>query len=393
MFDIKKELPPVNNFQRIGFEMEGVGYVSMNWGKRRPDTEHADFYEAIKKTKLVRSESYDDFRGVYLSPEVAIDNIGYQHPAELISSPHLLSSKSLDKLRESFKKAMTSKDSKVNHLLKVQSAVLNDARHDTHESLNKENYTVSTRWNQVYCKPGRNLQTTVGIAAAMLLSDDLSTRNKVVNMLIFDTRKQVRVKELLKASICIQRVLVKSKYAIFDQSADINTYYMRLRLSIFMYLLYAYMPVLYAKNPLGYKKDIYGANFKGYSSFHGCGVPCRVSLREHLSKNPGLQRIIVKDIFDSMSESEIALWIIQGCTEPHGVFDLCCVGEEGFSIVTAVSKRFSIPNFYYSNRLYTVVECREGDAPLNQLMAQFLKGDISANGFIEVLKANCIYKE
>lgn len=383
--EVGEEFAPSVDIQRIGIELEGIGTVGVKWGKAKPKTTSDGFHQVFKRTPLVRSNSYDKGRGVYIVPEdTDPSSYGKLGPAELVSNPHALDKQGLNDLRASYKKAMV-RNSSTNPMLKPQKAVLKDIRKSDDSTFNSKRYSATTRWGQSpLTKVGGSLQVTIGVEVDKLISDDKPTRIKVVEMLVGDATKRQKVRDLLLAAICIEQTLTADgrPFAAFRSRPQ------GVRLSVFMYLLNIFVDKA-ASSPNTWSKTTFGANFKGDSSFWGCGADsAKEALAAQLSSNPDLETQIVRDILEMMKREGLAQWVIDGIQQKKSLFSLSDVGNSGLSMQTDVEKWFSIPNFFYKEKLYTVVESREKNSGLNIKMAQFLNEELSADALLNELRSS-----
>ncbi|WP_157644789.1 hypothetical protein [Burkholderia ubonensis] len=383
---VGEEFSPQKDSQKIGIELEGIGTVSVKWNKSGYD-KHQNFHDVFKRTPLVRSGSFGEGRGVYIVPEDVDEGYGERGPAELVSNPHNLNKQGLGYLLSSYKKAMSG-NSATNAMLKPQEAQLKDPTQSEEGVFNRSQYTATTRWNRrVLGAVAGSLQTTIGVEVRKLLSDDKQTRIKIVEKLIGDSSKRQATRDLLLAAICVEKVLTRRDNPLeaYKDKAD------GIRLAIFMYLLNAFQVEArdFAKSPQTWAKVTYGANFKGDSSFDGCGVVgAKEALAEWLSENPELKNVLIKDIVDEMNRQGLAPWVVGKMQGVKRVFSLEAVGGPGLSMQTAVEGWFSIPNFFSNGRLYTVVESREKESGLNKNMASFLNGKIGVENLIQEFERN-----
>lgn len=383
--EVGKEFPPNSGLQRIGIELEGIGTIQMVWGRNKPDKRSVQFGDVFKRTPLLRSLSFSDEHGVYIVPEEIGDKklIGKTAPAELVSNPHILDKRNLERLRNSIQKAK-SIDPKNNFLHVKQNATLRDVRESSDSEFNLAKYTSTTRWGgHVPHKISGNLQTTIGVPVYKLLSDDKATRIKVVEMLIGDATKRQMVRDLLLAAICIERVLTDQGGVLASVTRNRDG----IRLSIFMYLLNTFA-IQVDPTDLQWGKNIYGAHFKGDSSFHGCGVDGVTTLLSvPISRNPLLGGALFSKVITEMSRVGLNQKFINTIKERESLFSFNQVnlGGEGLSMQTFYEDWFAIPNFIYKGKLHTVVESRERTSGLNINMAGYLNGEMTTEDFLKKL--------
>jgi hypothetical protein len=370
---IDEELAPKAEPVRIGIELEGVGTVQTTWGKKSHERmmvkdEQENFHDVFKRTPLVRSNSFEGSvsRGVYIVPEDVDKTYGTFGPAELVSAPHLLNTSSLDHLRNSVKKALSSGDSPMRG--RTQDAVLHDPRLDSSDDFNAAQMTASTRWGKgSMTKVSGSLQTTMGVAVSNLLSDVKSTRIQTVELLIGDPEKRLRTRDLLLGAICIEQCLTRTGgplEAYAPQSEGI-------RLAALMHLINFFAPNEKAE----WGKDSFGAHFKGNSSFVGCGVADSNDILKLALQLPGTKdkATLMTEIVAKMKENGLNEWVSKGIASKK--FNLEKMGQPGLSMQTTQEDWYSIPNFLQNSKLYTVVESREKTSNLNQKMATFLNGN------------------
>lgn len=371
---IRDEAAPAVGRVRIGIELEGVGTVSTKW------TDEAilalpNFHDVFKRTKLVRSNSFNAGRGVYITPEDSND-FGKTGPAELVSSPHQFDVTNLNHLRNSVKKALKPMVQVPNPARQGQmKSVLNPMRARAHEAeyLDEtgddtdlfQHAVAESRWAlNPQAKIAGSLQTTLGVAAARLLSNVARTRANVVTLLVGDAKKREKVLDILSAAIRAQQWLTTAGNPLAAYSAQS----FRIRMVMFMYLANKAARVLGGV----WTKTALGANFKGYSSFVGCGVGANNDLLTSGIAALGLDADTVRtNLLNAMKNNGAHTWLTQAL---DGHLELDEIGKPGLSIQTDVEGWFAIPNFIVNNRLYTVVESREKASLLNIKMVEFLNG-------------------
>ncbi|VVP04006.1 hypothetical protein PS880_02968 [Pseudomonas fluorescens] len=370
---IDAEFAPKSEPVRIGIELEGVGTVQTTWEKKSHQRmmerdEEENFHDVFKRTPLVRSKSFDEgvSRGVYIVPEDVDKTYGTFGPAELVSAPHLLDISSLNHLRHSVKKALTSGDSPMRG--RTQNAVLHDPRLEPSDDFNAAQMTASTRWGKGnMTKVSGSLQTTMGVAVSNLLSDVKNSRIQTVELLIGDPEKRQRTRDLLLGAICIEQCLTRTGgplEAYAPQSEGI-------RFAAFMHLVNFFGP----KEKAEWGKDSFGAHFKGGSSFVGCGVADSNDILKLALQLPGTKdkATLMTEIVAKMEDNGLSEWVSKGIASKK--FNLEKMGQPGLSMQTTQEDWYSIPNFLQESKLYTVVESREKTSNLNQKMVEFLNGN------------------
>ncbi len=373
---IDQEAAPVNDDVRIGIELEGVGSVMTSW-KNKKVINAKNFHDVFKRTPLVRSNSFNDNRGVYIVPEDS-KTFGTNSPAELVSSPHAFNVESLNHLRDSVKKALKSSIQVPNPALKGKTkTVMNPMRSREHAATLKDprlannhpfqSNVATTRWaaNQ-HVKIAGSLQTTIGVSVGQLVANDGDTRDGVVKLLIGDVEKQSYTNDLLWAAIQIQSYLTSAGGPLYTyQNRAIG-----IRFAAFMYLVRYFAGALAGKGK--WAKTALGANFKGYSSFVACAVEANNNiLTQRLLTGPKNAATVKAEMIQAMVDTDVEEWITGNLDN----FEIEQIGQPGHSLQTSVEKWFSIPNFKHNNRLYTVVEAREKNAILNIKMCEFLNGE------------------
>lgn len=377
MPNITDEATPTAKSIRVGIELEGFGRINTKWETGEEVViQEPSFYNVFKRTPLVRSNSFNEASGlgVYLTPEDADQDYGLSSPVELVSNPHPFTLTGLGKLSDSVRKAMLS----TSPMRKAQTATLRDKRAPVVDPVSGK--IATSKWEYHRAKIGRNLQTTIGVSVEKLLSIKPKVRELAAQTLILDENRRSWLLDLVVASVAMQRTLTEVGGPL--ENLITKKERLGLRLAIFMYLIR-----VFARYCLGKKvwaKDAFGANFKGYSSFIGCGA---ANNNDILKAAYGVNLVRKAEIQNDLLEAvRVAApqWLDTYLTAE---LDIDNIGQPGLSTQTAVQEWFSIPNFYVSENLYTVVESREGESLLNQQMAQFLNGTITTSVFREAIKA------
>ncbi|HBO1217561.1 TPA: hypothetical protein ONA18_003959 [Pseudomonas aeruginosa] len=402
--NLTTEISPAQDTVRIGIELEGVGTVRIKWPeelghKSIKNLEHlraqTDFKDTLKRTPLLRSNSYDDFRGIYITPEEAQeDKLGVDHPAEMVSQPHTLDEQNLEFLRNSVYKALRSNlKGKIalstneqntrygnapdkypaipnGKVPTVQSgAAFSGMYTNSGEAFPTVNI-VQTIWGKQVPVLGGNLQVTCGIAVEQLFRQDPEQLSLMADFISRNEYK-TRYISLVVCTLAIVEALT-AQGEIFYGFADKRN---ELHLATYMFLLHHVAPIW--KPAVGYEKCAVGANFKGGSSFVGCGV----SNTNDLIPDSSYASVFAKmtDAITSTNATDKAN-ILSTLTSPQ-VIEL--YGKPGLSCQVHFDKWFSIPNFSDAGgNLYTVVEIRQHATGMNLEMAGFLGGRLTSNQFL-----------
>lgn len=357
---IDTEAAPLAGHPLIGIEVEGVGSVSSRWNNE-DIIQAANFHDIFKRTPLVRSRSYANFRGVYITPEDS-DNFGKSSPAELVSKPHRINDLNLLRLRNSVWKALGPRGVRTGQ--------------------NTFNYggtrTTDNRWGKFRPSSiGGSLQTTVGVGVHRLLSANANRRENCIKMLVGDRRKQRIVIAIAEAAVTAQQELFAAGAALWHHRNIPQIQIEGLRLSLFL----AFINVaLTQSNRLGgggsgWAKDALGANFKGFSSFIGTGT----------NNSNGILKLGARAMTYNDSDLVGRIRAVRGNgTITQAINDhvnntnnqlLSLIGQRGLSIQTAVEQWNAIPNITHNGHLYTVVECREKTSKVNINMCTFLNAE------------------
>jgi hypothetical protein len=406
--NLTNELSPAQDVVQIGIELEGVGQVSMKWpqelGHQTVKTfsqlrTQTDFPDSLKRTALLRSPSFDNLRhkghrGVSITPEDTSKlQLGKSHPAELVSHPHILDEANLNALRSSVHKALQSnlsgKESlstgaanqrygtaptapitfpKVGTMAIEQSARPFSGISNTQTPL--ELTIESTHWTRkVPATIGGNLQITCGIAVEQLFRRDLEQLKDMAQFLSRDPCK-ARFITLVLASTAIVDALCSEGEVFFAFAGK----RVGLQLMVFMFLLHHM-----AKKWKGaYEKEALGANFKGCSSFVGCGVSDtndNIPVDSYANTYQRLTRALDE------SSGELRHEVMQ-CLPSADVIEK--LGKPGLSMQVHYDKWHAIPNFMDANgNLYTVVEIRQRNTGMNLDMGGFLTGRLTARALLD----------
>ncbi|WP_440974593.1 hypothetical protein [Pseudomonas koreensis] len=377
MPNVTDESAPTNKSIRVGIELEGFGRINTKWETGEEVViQEPTFYNVFKRTPLVRSNSFNESTGlgVYLTPEDADDGYGFSSPAELVSNPHPFTPDNLTKLCNSVKKATLSSSP----MRKAQEATLQDKRAPVVDPVSGK--TVTSKWEYHRAVIGRNLQTTIGVSVEKLLSVKPKLRELAAQTLILDDSRRSWLLDLVIASIAMQKKLTEVG-GVLDTLTSKNEL-LGLRLAIFMYLVRVFASYCLGKKV--WAKDSFGANFKGYSSFIGCGAANNNDVLRVTYGVDLVRKAKIQDELLSAVRVDAPEWLDTYLTAE---LDIDNIGQPGLSTQTAVQEWFAIPNFYANNNLYTVVESREGESLLNQQMASFLNGKITNRVFHEGIKA------
>jgi hypothetical protein len=351
---VTHEGAPAADIVKIGIEVEGVGTVATKW-TNPPVVDPRDFHDVFKRMPLVRSKSYGDLRGVYINPEDG-DTFGTSGPAELVSRPHALTPESLALLRNSVWKAIRSSAAPT-----TGRAIYSDPRTPTGAS-----GVAASRWarHRGMARIAGSLQTTVGVAVGKLLGTSPDARAAVVTLLGGDATKKARLTDMLTAVVAAETYLTATRGPM-DGFAGRGG----LRLALFFAFWAPIRASIVAVSRRGWGKDALGCNFKGMSSFLGCGIPTAdLAWRAAIKQSKGAATLRAK-IITAITDAGGAGWVTRALTDD---WDLASVGQPGLSEQTSGEGWYALPNFTKDGRLFTIVECREKAAPLNVKMAAFL---------------------
>lgn len=355
---VTDEAPPAPGDVRVGIEVEGVGTISTKWDVV-PNVSAGDFHDVFKRMKLVRSNSFTSARGVYITPEDA-DTFGKQSPAELVSSPHLFTPRNLVFLRNSVWKALSPKGMRTGNDSFVDPRVAPPA---------PQAPTAISRWGAYAPKQiGGSLQTTIGVSTAKLLSDTAADRNAVIGLLVGDHKKADLAKDLLAAAVAAEGFLTQTGNPL----AAFVAKKLGIRLAVFFWLADSFGASITAKGQ--WTKESLGANFKGFSSFVGCGVAVnnnilKLGLAGTVGTSAQAKATFAGQLVQAIQAVTGKTWITDGLSAS---IDLDTLGQAGHAFQTSCEGWFAIPNFTAKGNLYTVVECREKAALLNMKMVAFL---------------------
>jgi len=354
---ITDESAPVVGHPLLGIEIEGIGTVRSVWNKA-DIIRAARFHAVFKRTALVRSRSFADLRGVYITPEDA-STFGKQSPAELVSKPHRLDNINLVRLRNSVWKALSPRGMRTG---KSKFTYRRRARHARH------------RW--AVHRPsaiGGSLQTTLGIGVHRLLSSNARERKLCIKTLVGGSRKQAIVIAIAEAAVIAQGALFKSGGALWHHRAMPPLQVEGLRLVLFLAFINFVLTetTRMGSGGSGWAKDALGANFKGYSSFIGCGVGSNDDI---MRRGVALTAYSDADLIDAIRQGRgngrVTKALNDCATDDNWMLDN--IGVRGLSIQTDVEQWRAIPNFTHNGHLYTVVECREKASKVNVKLREFL---------------------
>lgn len=420
---IDHEEAPRTGQVRIGIELEGVGSIAMSWSLPFPTiptvADRQMFQATLKRSRLIRSGSFDAGRGVYLTPEEVTVSpnqgvLGRSHPAELVSSPHRLDVQNLEFLRASVEKALRNRQSpmiaRAHHAEQRTTTMQLPQGHGGGQAVSSlDGAQVTATWGRAAgARIGRSLQTTVGVRVENLCSDNAQTRQRAITFLAATPAKQGRMLRLLEAAVAGQQALAADQITI-GAMADARH---RLRLVLLMYLADVCAPFL---KGLGYEKDAYGCNIKGYSSFVGCGLAnandalrtavrekARMDAIEHaathgpeavpnaapLGQAAGHFQAGANAIANRLRDAMVGVLRNAGgeMTRPARAleqqFALEQIGQPGRSIQVVHERAPAIPCFVANNRLYTLIEARQAESSMNMNMGAFLRNEMTAQALL-----------
>ncbi|WP_147469186.1 hypothetical protein [Corallococcus sp. AB045] len=375
------ERTPTQDKVRIGIEIEGIGTLKIDWNSgRRPSQMRAlansqpltpndlqnisTIQEHIKRQPLMRSGSFsenfpDGVRGLSIHAELSytVKNLGKSHPAELVTTPHLLDPENLTYLKSSINEVIRGGTkgslSGANSEQPFQMPELYFEQSHIPSQVITTKFTDETRGVLPH-----GIQTTVGIAADKLLSTDIKTRNSIVDFLIQPDSLQHK-----RFATIVNMACSASAFESELKLQDDQRY--RFRLLLLMSLLHAYIPSF--KESGGMAKDTYGANIKGYSSFKGCGINDMQAWS--IVEGAGMLLSVLKG-------HEVSL-VGQAVDK---------LGQHGLSAQVAYEGGAPIPCFLVGSRLHTVIEARQLAAPINQCIRKMLaaKPSVKPGGKIDL---------
>ncbi len=307
----------------------------------------------------MRSKSYGDLRGVYITPEDS-GTFGTSSPAELVSKPHRLDDLNLVRLRNSVWKALGT------------GGVTSGKNSFTY---NGNRRVTNNRWGRYRPRNiGGSLQTTVGVGVHRLLSDNAGHRRHCIETLIGDDRKQKIVKAIAHSAVIAQQALFEPGAALWHHRNMPAIKVEGLRLSLFL----AFINIVLTKsNRLGgggsgWAKDALGANFKGHSSFAGCGVNNNNNILKLGTRALSYNDSDLVEAIRTERGNRLITKAINDYVEDTNNDILSLIGQRGLSIQTPVERWNAIPNQVHNGHLYTVVECREKESAVNIGMCTFL---------------------
>lgn len=358
------ENPPTNpGFPLVGIELEGVGSVRSKWNDKSIIEENS-FEHEYKKARLVRSNSFTNFdgvngsRGIGISPEQS-STFGTQSPAELVSQPHRFNVRNLIHLRNSLWKALSTQG------VRTGSAQM---------TVDDTTATHDTRWAMYRpSRVGGSLQTTIGVGVHKLLSNHANRRRACIKMLVGEKKKQARVMAFATSAVALQRAMCADGGPLENVVNLTPAKIQGIRFALFQALVLAgvvdsgmYTDDVWHKNALG-------ANFKGASSWKGCGVsnnPFFLELPARANSWGNNQVVAAIQAVNATGKSTRA--ITQALTRYGFTTE---AGKEGLAISSDCEDAEPINNFIRNGHLYTVVECREKSSPVNIAMAKFLNSN------------------
>ncbi|NHZ67021.1 hypothetical protein [Massilia genomosp. 1] len=326
------------------------------------------FAQTFKRTALIRSKSYDaytaggeaaqltDNRGVYAVPEedkLNWPDYGEKNPAELVSAPHRLTNDGLRFLRASIRKVKNPSGSIADRIFTVGLAALDEEQKRSHLA----NVTfhgqaaadqVTTQWNKGGSGAGA-YQTTIGIPVDKLMA---CARNDdgapdVLQLLVYNAGKRQQIRQLLRVTHHLaDTCLTGTNFT----PAETQGFELALLADLFA------QTSVEAKGS-GMEKDALGMNLKGYTSFAACGFP-----EERWTKtDPDTLKLIVADYLKTNEVSTSVKKVL-------GNYNFEKIGRPDLSVQASVEKGPTIANFTHASRLFTVIEARESNAEINDLM-------------------------
>ena len=339
----------------IGIEVEGVGRIRTKWNRPAVIGQN-NFHDVFKRMKLVRSRSFNAHRGVYLTPEDAEHGFGADGPAELVSSPHYFTALNLLRLRNSIWKSLGTKG------VVTGRATFRDPRLPAPPAPT----TAESRWGRYRLRQiGGSLQTTIGLSVNRLLGNTAS-RHALARLLVGNQEKRAKLIDIQNAAVAAEQFLTAPGRPLFHVGGQTNP----IRLVLFMGLIYILINKTDALGDAVWGKDALGCNFKGYTSFVGCGVANNNGILKLGMRGTGTT---TTDFINGIAAITRQTWLTRALSNAAGAgeFDLSELGQPGLSIQTSLEEWFAIPNFTGHNSLCTVVECREKTANLNRHVRDF----------------------
>jgi hypothetical protein len=378
---ITDEAAPLADRICIGIEIEGVGRVRTNWNRRTVIRQN-NFHDVFKRMKLVRSNSFTAHRGVYITPEDTDTDFGTDGPAELVSSPHYFTATDLLRLRNSIWKSMSNRGVRTGRDTFIDPRLPPSVRQTIAES----------RWgiNRLH-NIGGSLQTTIGLSVSKLLGNNRLARVAVANLLVGDAGKRTKLIAIQDAAVAAEQYLTamgRPLYHVRGQTTGI-------RLVLFMGLIYVLITQTNALGNSGWGKDALGCNFKGYTSFVGCGVTNHNGILRLGARGTGTT---ASDLVTGIENVTGQNWLTQALNQAIQAnhFDLADLGQPGLSMQTYLEEWYAIPNFLFNNGLCTVVECREKTAQLNLRVRTFLNAEkkvVDENDRTGLTQAQLLYAQ
>lgn len=371
------EAKPIQGAVRLGVEIEGIGYITIAWlnsDARRPSAmaglamadkaklkeadlnQLSDMKETIKRQPLVRSTSFADLpkvpadpnqpaRGVSIHAELPNINpkLGLEHPAELVSTPHLLDAQNLTFLKSSVNKVLKGNTSGALAKARPNITAPEQFEHTIPASGLIPESKVKTTFHDEARKIPTGIQTTVGVAANKLLSDTRKDRLKIIELLTAKDTEQRKYFAAMVDAACAADAGLGDLPKTDDQK-------FRYRLMLLMALMHVHVSVWKGS---GMEKDVYGANIKGYSSFEGCAFEHSAIMKEN-----------AKAILEALAKAGINQALAEQTVEKLGMPDL--------SAQVAFEKGAPIACFLVGDKLHTVIEGRQIAAPINGYIHEML---------------------
>ena len=390
----KAEQPLKNGEILFGVEIEGLGTVKIEWNaaatalitkmitinKNSPQEDiqqKADFQNYLKPIPLIRSKSFVDSegqRGIFIAPEIQSSHnlVGMEHPAELVSAPHPLTSDGLSLLHQSVRKVLTAElgkrgvIAKKPKLLNITHAqeLADDITHKTQISLPEfKNHNDSSKniastpavaisEFTKNMKSAGGIQTTIGVSVSKLLnSGNGADVPDPILLLTAQGDKAERVRELIKATNQIASAILHKSNLSPSQAEGY-------KLSVLLHL--APLISKEAKGPNEMEKDVLGINFKGCTSYEAC-IPGFKP--ESIYKPTDDEAVEIKKTFSKYTPH---------FKEVLNKLNFSNIGAADQSIQVTIENGNPIENFLHNNELFTVIESREGNSMINSKMKNFL---------------------
>ncbi len=329
--------------------------------------------DAYQKTGVQVAHKH---RGVSMVLETPPSTFSLPTTLEYVTKPYIFGAKKLETMRSHFISTIKAKREK--EILSLDYPTYGKGNGtDEIPNLQLEITKQSVLGPQI----SASIQTTVGVAVCKL------TKLDNLRILVRDADKLTR----LCSAIHVARASLFILSTLFDLNKDNAEGY-------FLACLMHSLERLSATHT-GLRKDWFGANFKGFSSFKGCGVvredtfiETQLSGKEILAANADVLEAAKKSvthIFPTRwlndKSTESSLGEIQTFLAGKTV-DVSLIGKPNRSLQVISEGKPPIANFLNMNHLYTVVESREAGSALNEKMRGFLREEINGASTVLFIK-------